>query len=115
MVGTATGGMIATTITIDFISLSHAGGPPTRAAPRFITSRRSGTAALNYIGAYAVLSLESMKFENDKGEQVEVNFQNFERILPAAKAGYTPVKLKNGKEEWLLATENEILEATAEE
>jgi hypothetical protein len=56
-----------------------------------------------------------MKFENDKGEQVEVNFQNFERILPAPKSGYTPVKLKNGKEEWLLATENEILEATAEE
>ena len=62
-----------------------------------------------------MLSLESMKFENDKGEQVEVNFQNFERILPALKSGYTPVKLKNGKEEWLLATENEILEATAEE
>jgi len=56
-----------------------------------------------------------MKFENDKGEQVEVNFQNFERILPAPKSGYTLVKLKNGKEEGLLATENEILEATAEE
>ena len=56
-----------------------------------------------------------MKFENDKGEQVEINFQNFERILPSVKSGYTPVKLKNGKEEWLLATENEILEATAEE
>jgi hypothetical protein len=56
-----------------------------------------------------------MKFENDKGEQVEVNFQNFERILPAAKSAYTLVLLKNGKEEWLLATENEVLEATAEE
>ncbi|HEY1232613.1 MAG TPA: hypothetical protein VGH22_04475 [Candidatus Binatia bacterium] len=56
-----------------------------------------------------------MKFENDKGEPVEINFQNFERILPAPKGGYTLVKLKNGKEEWLLATENEILEATAEE
>jgi hypothetical protein len=56
-----------------------------------------------------------MKFENDKGEQIEVNFQNFERILPAPKSGYTLIKLKNGKEEWLLATENEILEATAEE
>ncbi len=56
-----------------------------------------------------------MKFENDKGEPVEINFQNFERILPGPKSGYTLVKLKNGKEEWLLATENEILEATAEE
>ena len=56
-----------------------------------------------------------MKFENDKGAQVEVNFQNFERILQSPKSGYTLVKLKNGKEEWLLATENEILEATAEE
>jgi hypothetical protein len=57
----------------------------------------------------------TMKFENDKGEQVEINFQNFERILPGAKPGFTPVKLKNGKEEWLQATQNEILEATAEE
>jgi hypothetical protein len=63
----------------------------------------------------ALLSLILMKFENDKGEHIEVNFQNFERILPAPKSGYTLIKLKNGKEEWLLATENEILEATAEE
>ena len=105
--------MIATTIAIDFISWLRR-GPPT-GGPSLFTSRRFGTAELNYIAAYAVLSLESMKFENDKGEQVEVNFQNFERILPALKSGYTPVKLKNGKEEWLLATENEILEATAEE
>ncbi len=56
-----------------------------------------------------------MKFENDKGEQVEINFQNFESILPGARPGFTPVKLKNGKEEWLQATENQILEATAEE
>ena len=56
-----------------------------------------------------------MKFENDKGEQVEINFQNFDRILPGAKPGFTPVKFKNGKEEWLQATENQIFEATAEE
>ena len=56
-----------------------------------------------------------MKFENDKGEQVEINFQNFEKILPGGKAGYTRVKLKNGQEVWLQATENQILEATAEE
>ena len=56
-----------------------------------------------------------MKFENDKGEPVEINFQNFERILPGAKPGFTYVKFKNGREECLQATENQILEATAEE
>jgi len=56
-----------------------------------------------------------MKFQNDKGEFVEVNFENFERILPGGTAGFTPVKLKNGQQELLQATENEILEATAEE
>ena len=56
-----------------------------------------------------------MKFENDRGEPVEINFQNFERILPGGKAGLTPVKFKNGREECVQATENEILEATAEE
>jgi hypothetical protein len=56
-----------------------------------------------------------MKFENDKGDQVELNFQNFEKILPGDKPGYTPVKFKNGKEEWLRATHSEILEATVEE
>ena len=56
-----------------------------------------------------------MKFENEKGEPVEINFQNFERILPGGKAGLTPVKLKNGLEICVQATENQILEATAEE
>jgi hypothetical protein len=56
-----------------------------------------------------------MTFENDKGEKVEINFQNFEKILPGGKPGFTPVKLKNGQEVWVQATENEILEATAEE
>jgi hypothetical protein len=56
-----------------------------------------------------------MKFENDKGEPVEINFQNFERILPGSQAGFTAVKLKNGQEICVQATENEILEATAEE
>ncbi len=55
-----------------------------------------------------------MKFENDQGELVKVNFQNFERILPGSKAGFTPVKFKNGREECVQATKNEILEATAE-
>jgi hypothetical protein len=57
----------------------------------------------------------TMKFENHKGQPVEINFQNFESILPGAKAGLTPVKLKNGREEWLKATKDEILEATVEE
>ena len=56
-----------------------------------------------------------MKFENDKGQAVEINFQNFESILPGAKDGLTPVKLKNGREEWLRAAKDEILEATVEE
>jgi hypothetical protein len=56
-----------------------------------------------------------MKFENDKRESVEINFENFERILPGGQAGFTVVKLKNGQEIRVQATENEILEATAEE
>jgi len=38
-----------------------------------------------------------MKFENDKGEQVEINFQNFESVLLGANPGLTRVKLKNGE------------------
>jgi hypothetical protein len=38
-----------------------------------------------------------MKLENDKGEPVEINFQNFEKILPGSQAGFTPIKLKNGQ------------------
>ena len=82
-------------------------------APPLSRSHGFANGARSYQRCAATLIV--MKFENDKGEQVEVNFQNFERILPAPKSGYTLVKLKNGKEEWLLGTENEILEATAEE
>lgn len=56
-----------------------------------------------------------MKFENDKGQLVEINFQNFEKVLTGVKPGFTPVKFKNGREEWVKATEDEILEATVEE
>ena len=56
-----------------------------------------------------------MKFENADGKPVEINFQNFESILPGAKGDLTPVKLKNGREEWLKATKDEILEAAVEE
>jgi hypothetical protein len=57
-----------------------------------------------YESAQRVTFLD-MKFENDKGEPVEINFQNVERILPGNQAGFTPVKLKNGREECVLATE----------
>ena len=56
-----------------------------------------------------------MKFENDRGEPVEINFQNFESILSTAEAGFTRVKLKDGQIVTVQATENEILEATVEE
>jgi hypothetical protein len=56
-----------------------------------------------------------MKFENDKGQPVEINFQTFGSVLPGAKPGLTPVKLKNGKEEWIKATPDKIVEASAEE
>lgn len=56
-----------------------------------------------------------MKFENDKGEKVESNFQNFERIVSSVDVGFTRVKLKTGREESIQATPNKILEATAEE
>jgi hypothetical protein len=56
-----------------------------------------------------------MKFENDKGQPVEINFQNFEKVLPGDKPGLTRVKFKDGREEWIKATEDEIVEASAEE
>ena len=56
-----------------------------------------------------------MKFVNDKGQAIELNFQNFESILPDTKAGFTRVKFKNGNEEWIKAPNNEILEAAVEE
>lgn len=56
-----------------------------------------------------------MKFENENGQSVEINFQNFEKVLPGDKPGLTRVKFKSGKEEWVKATEDEIVEASAEE
>jgi hypothetical protein len=56
-----------------------------------------------------------MKFENKDGNAVELNFQNFGSVLPGGKSGLTPVKFKNGTEEWLKATEEEILKAVEEE
>lgn len=56
-----------------------------------------------------------MMFEDDQGTKLEISFQNFERILPGGEAGFTLVKLKDGRQVRIQATENEILEATAEE
>ena len=58
---------------------------------------------------------KTMKFINDKGQAIELNFQNFESILPDTKDGFTRVKFKNGNEDWIKAPNNEILEATMEE
>jgi hypothetical protein len=41
----------------------------------------------------------TMKFENQEGKPVEVNFQNIEKVLPGDKPGLTHVKFKNGSEE----------------
>ena len=40
---------------------------------------------------------------------------SIQQVLPGSQAGFTAVKLKNGQEICVQATENEILEATAEE
>ena len=55
-----------------------------------------------------------MKFENADGKLVEINFQNFEP-LPEKKPGLSLVKFKDGRQEWIKATRDEIVEATAEE
>ena len=52
-----------------------------------------------------------MIFKNQKDEPVEVNFRNFSHIMPGANLGLTPVKFKDGREEWLKATAEEIVKA----
>jgi hypothetical protein len=42
-----------------------------------------------------------MKFENDKGQPVEINFQNFEAILRGGQFGLVPVSLKTGEKSGL--------------
>ena len=57
-----------------------------------------------------------MKFENDKGEPVEINFQNFQEIEPGGeRSNLVRVKFKDGREEWIKATNNAVLEAAVEE
>jgi hypothetical protein len=57
----------------------------------------------------------NMKFENKDGKPVEINFQNFEKVLPGEEAGLTHVKFKDGTKDLIKATAQEIIEATAEE
>jgi hypothetical protein len=56
-----------------------------------------------------------MKFENADGKAVEINFQNFQEMLPENKPGLSLVKFKDGRQEWIKATRDDILKATAEE
>ena len=56
-----------------------------------------------------------MKFENEDGQPVEITFYNFQKVLPGDKPGLTHVKFQDGKEEWIKATPDEILEAAVEE
>ena len=55
------------------------------------------------------------EFENADGKPVEINFQNFEKMLPENKPGLSLVKFKDGRQEWIKATRDDILKATAEE
>jgi hypothetical protein len=48
-------------------------------------------------------------------QTVEINFQNFEKMLPENKPGLLLVKFKDGRQEWIKATRDDILKATAEE
>ena len=50
-----------------------------------------------------------MIFKNKDEKPVEVNFGNFSHIPPGANLGLTPVKFKDGREEWLKATNEEIV------
>ena len=56
-----------------------------------------------------------MKFENENGQPVEINFQTFGSVLPESRPGLTHVRLKNGNEVWVKGTKDEIVEASAEE
>ena len=55
-----------------------------------------------------------MIFRNSVNKEVEVNFNNFSHIPPGANLGLTPVKFKDGTEEWLKATDEEILNAVSQ-
>ena len=55
-----------------------------------------------------------MIFRSQDNKPVEVNFGNFLCILRGSNLGLTPVKLRDGTEVWLKATEKEILEAVKE-
>lgn len=57
-----------------------------------------------------------MTFENEKSEPVEINFQNFQQIMPGGeRSDLVRVKFKDGREEWVKATATAVLEAAVEE
>jgi hypothetical protein len=59
---------------------------------------------------------KSVKFENDHGEAVEINSQNFQQIMPGGdRSDLVRVKFKDGREEWVKATATAVLEAAVEE
>jgi hypothetical protein len=59
---------------------------------------------------------EAMKFENENGELVEINLQNFQEIVPGGdRSNLVHVKFKDGREEWVKATPNAVLEAAGQE
>jgi hypothetical protein len=53
----------------------------------------------------------TMRFYNMEGSGIEINCYNFSCILGGSNIALTPVKLKDGTEEWLRATEEDILRA----
>ncbi|MGH7825320.1 MAG: hypothetical protein ACREQ7_09120 [Candidatus Binatia bacterium] len=52
-----------------------------------------------------------MIFYTQDNKPIEVNARNFSHIPPGHNLGLTPVKFKDGTEEWLTATIEEILRA----
>ena len=56
-----------------------------------------------------------MKFENQDGKPVEINFQNFQEILPGGdRSNFVRVKFKDGTVVAVKATAQEIADAVNE-
>ena len=56
-----------------------------------------------------------MNFQDERGQPVEINFQTFGSVLPETRRGLTHVRLKDGREVWVKAAKDAIVEASAEE
>ena len=80
-----------------------------------VSLEKTGRSARYLINQVQRVIFSIMKFENADGKWIEVNFQNFERIIKDVEGALTPVKLKNDPTEyWLKATQQEIVEAAAD-